>query len=748
MDSIKPFIDAGWHTVPLGGELRRLENGKKTLPEFPHNWREICTKKKNVKPTAIGGAITGRVSGIFAIDCDNAATYQMFRALDPDYDAVLVSIGKGKEAGTIVYKYNAEVPDTFSLANAEGLQLDVYADNGFIYLPTAPNKTKQPWQPEQLNCIREAPASVILLLKQLKKLKERAPAAESKAADTSRMYLAPLLEQFVEHNGKFDSSLFRVLTPKAFRDEPQYRKDGFLHPTNVPEGRGSEYLMRISAMLGYDESVSQDLYVQVMHHINNMFSDPMDADRFDQTVLSPMLDGKSTHDGEVIWRHNPEWEQLRLTFRTKRGTTIDVGIDDMRNVYYCFDMAANDVRSFDRDSELLAYVDAIAYNPMKRPEFKQRLPLIRVHSDPAQPWGFISSGLPNIQAFNVFKRSFELEILHNPTIYAQEYREPTTVINYLKGLVPDDDDRLYLLQFLKCKLSTFRYSPVILYFLGVHGSGKDTLVKLIEKIVGNVARPTVREFLELYNGWLTDTYFVQLDEYGNQLTSAREKDEALGKIKAYTGKREVQIRQMRTDSYQITHNATFIMTANKNPLLLEEGDRRVALMLTPNKLVDQDWFNQDSWDNIMAESKDFCYWLATEVPDIDPLRYMEPPETPAKREVIADSMYASERVAYAMKRSMASYLIKLGERYNAPNFVLGVKRGRVYIEELEELYDELTDYKGDIKALSRALKLHGVIGQQTTRSGSKTTVYSFSWAETTPFEDSTDADADFPELSI
>lgn len=747
MDNTKPFIDAGWYTVPLAGELRRIEDGKKTLPVFPKNWKEVYAKSRNNRATAIGGALTGELSGILAIDCDNQCTWDMFRALDPDYAAVMISVGKGEPAGTLIYKHTKEVPDTFSLANQDGLKLDVYANHGFIYLPTKHNTTKETWLaiPE----IKEAPATVIMLLKQLRALKERKVAGVPKETGNARMYLAPLLTQFVERNGKFDSSLFRVLTPKAFREEPQYKRDGYLHPENVPDGRGSEYLMRVSALLGYDESVSSDLYIQVMHFINDMFAEPMDPDRFDQTILSPMIEGKSTQNGEVIWRHDPQWEELRLTFRTKRGTTIDVGIDDLRNTYYCFDIAADDVRSFERDAELMAYIDAIAYNPMKKAEFKHKMPLVRVSSDPSQPFGFISSGLPNIQAFNLFKRTHELEILHTPEIYMSEYQRPYTILNFFNSFIPNDEDRLYLLQFIKQKLRTFKYSPVVLYFLGVHGSGKDTLVALLERIVDRVARPTVDEFLEVYNGWLADAYFVQLDEYGNQLTSARERDQALGKLKAYTGKREVQIREMRTDSFKFQHNATFIMTANKNPLMLEDGDRRIALFQTPNKLSDQEWFTSDSWDSMMAEIKDFCYYLATEVPDINPLRYMEPPNSMAKRELVANSMYAADRLAYAMKHGMKDYLVKLGEHHGVAAFVTAIKRGRVMSEEIEELYDELTDYKGDPKALHRALRTAGIHAASTTRQGNRAVVYSLSWAEAeaTPFEDSKDDDADFPAIS-
>ena len=85
MKTIKPFIDLKWHTVPLKGELKRLSNGKKTIPKFPENWKAHYKKEFNDKEAELGGALTGEVPGIIAIDCDNTATYEIFKALDPEY---------------------------------------------------------------------------------------------------------------------------------------------------------------------------------------------------------------------------------------------------------------------------------------------------------------------------------------------------------------------------------------------------------------------------------------------------------------------------------------------------------------------------------------------------------------------------------------------------------------------------------------------------------------------------------------
>jgi hypothetical protein len=90
---VKRFINLGWHTVPLQGELIRKDDGTKTLPTFEKNWRKKYQEVRNEKSTKIGGAMTGAVSGILAIDCDNTVTHTLFKSLDPEYTFEFRSVG-------------------------------------------------------------------------------------------------------------------------------------------------------------------------------------------------------------------------------------------------------------------------------------------------------------------------------------------------------------------------------------------------------------------------------------------------------------------------------------------------------------------------------------------------------------------------------------------------------------------------------------------------------------------------------
>lgn len=732
-ETIKPFIDAGWHTVPLTGNLERLPDGTKTVPTFEKDWKAKYHDKRNTKATKLGGVLTGEVSSIVAVDCDNTVTWKLFSALcNLDETLIFKSKGKGdKVCGTLIFSYDEELPKSFQV-NDGVVALDFYNNEGFVYLPTSANKTKEPITDIRLTPMPEAMCVLLSQLKQAQEAKKHTPAVDTRVVSTA-MCLNPLVKQFVDSK-KFLPGLFRIITPKDFRTEPEYIKTGTLHPNNVPEGRGSEYLSKVAAILGADISIDEELFCATMAAINKLWRVPMDSTRLDKTILDPMCSGNASINGVSIWKYDETWQNRRLVCTTKRQSSIEIGFDDRRNIYYVVDIANQHVKSFGVDTVLASYVNAVAFNPPTKKEILNTVPLLNVVSDPSRNFGF-HEGLNDVRDLNTFIRTPELAIFNEPELYKPFYKPPTMTIRFLESLVPNDLMRNYLIKFIKRKLTYFEYSPVILYFLGVHGSGKDTFMEILSTIMGGISKPSVSEFLEVYNGWLLDSYFVQLDEYGNQLTNMRDRDEALGKLKSYTGSPKVNIRIMRTDSYSYMHTATFAMTANKQPLMLEDGDRRIALFDTPNKLVEQDWVNDvvETRNAIMAEIKDFCYYLATEVPMLSPQDYTNPPETKEKHHLIADSMYPAAKIAYILKHKMLDYLKDLSSECTCTKMIEALDRGRVFTTDLEDLYSILTDHNGDMRALNKLVKAAGIGIKPTTVKGVKAYYYDL-WFDS-PFQE-------------
>ncbi|UOF81434.1 viral dsdna helicase [Caudoviricetes sp.] len=728
------FINLGWHTVPLSGQLDRLPSGKKTTPIFPQNWKEIYSKTRNTSPTSLGGVITGSVSNIIAIDCDNTAAYNLVRSLDPTNTFVFKSLGKKDaegnpiEAATFIYQYTDDCPQSYKLHN-DILAIDFLSNSGFAYLPTAANTTKIAWADtaDPLPQPPVMPLSLVTLIQSLKPQKPTAqPAHDSLAYSQPALYLAPQLKTMADSK-KPSYALFKTITPRDFRDMPEYIRQGYLLPDQVPDGRGSEYLSKVSAILGADSSVNETLYASSMQLINNMFSKPMPRAQLDSTIIEPMALGRASIDGVPIWKYNPNWEDNKLIYSSKWGDTLDVFFDSQRELYYCVNNTSLEVKDFSKDEAIVAYLESITRDNIPKKAFKQQIPLVSVISSPTCDYGFHTPPNGRTQ-FNSFTPSYMLSVFKNPKAYAHKYRYPKTIVNFLNTLIPDHMSRNYLLQFLRRKFDKFEYSPAIIYLLGVSGAGKDTLVGIIERMIGptSMARPSADEFLEHYNGWLLDKYFAQLDEYGNQLVRYDQKESALGKLKAYTGKSEVQIRQMRNDGYNYHHSCTFIMTANKNPLFLDADDRRVALFACPNILKDADWVINAGGvgavqQQIVAEHLDFAYMLATEVDNLDLDDYMCPPESADKRTLIASKLNAGDHLVYLLKNCMFRELEETATVHGITNLFDHAADGKIYEDALYELYSEMTDQKGTRRGLTGALRdFHKV---PTTKSGLKSYYY-------------------------
>lgn len=736
METIQPFIDLGWHTVPLKGELKRHADGTKTIPQFEKNWKNKYQQAYNTAGSQLGGAITGDISGIIAIDCDSQATYNMFKTLDPEYDFHFISYGKPKGGGTIIYKYPANITlPSFSIQD-ELTNLDFYSDNGFVYLPTDANETKKAWQAETLKDLpklKQMPASVLMLLQVLHKqyaISKSGSVDTTKVATANYSYLAPQIELFIAKE-QFTPQLFKILTPKDFRDLEQYIRVGYLHPENVPEGRGSEYLSKVSAILGADASISKELYTKALQLINSMWPEPMAHTRLKATIIDPMLNGQAQINGEPLWRYDEHWADQGVMYTTKTGDAVECFYDDIRMILYLINNSTGRAVPFYKEAELLSHIGITAVNAPPRKEVLRLLPLVQTVTRPNLPFGYIETE-HNTKEFNLFRQTPALAVLANPEKYAELYKTPTVTLKFLEAFVPDIGMREYLLKFLRHKFTTFKYTPVVLYFLGVHGSGKDTLVKLLETILGgsHIAKPTAKEFLEHYNSWMLDKYFVHLDEYGNQLVRVAEKQEALGKIKAYSGKEEIQIRQMRTDGYNYKHSSTFIMTANNNPLLIEDGDRRVALFDTPNKLIEQNWIElyggiQTVIDTIMSEANDFCYYLATEVPEITASEYTLPPATKEKHHLILDKLTAGPKLAYMIKHDLIEALEDTAEDHGMTEEIFeGSNQGRIYEDSLLALYLSMTNHAGTQSQLTAVFRANEVEKVPTTREGKKAYYYS------------------------
>ena len=696
--------------MPLGGVLKRLPDKKKTIPEFERGWREKYQKIRNGRESALGGVITGEISGIVAIDCDNAETWDIFAKLDSSNKFLFMS--RGKDAGTLIYEYDKLFSHSFSI-HRNGLSLDFYSSNGFVYLPTEKNKTKITLG-EPLPPILKLPENTKTLLTHLY-VTSQSPLSPKKESNQTGI-LHPLIQHFIEGNGKYLPGLFKVITPQKYRNHPDYLRNGHLRPDSIEDGEGSNYLSRVSAVLGADASIDVEMYIASMSMINSLFSNPMDEDRLDKTILSRMIEGKAKIGGEVVWKYNENWKKNRTIFRTKDESTIECVYDDNMQSYYVVDVSKENYKSFRKPNDLTQFLQVTTKYNKTTKELVHSLPLVDTIVQPNKDFGFHDTE-SNKRDLNIFSSTPALKIFYNPQSYKNLYKKPHTILQFLESLVPDKEMHDYLLRFLKTKLLTLEYSPVVLYFLGVPGSGKGLFVRIIEKMFGLVPAPSVAEFLDKFNKWVVGAYFVELDEYGDSATSMKDRKELLGKLQSLTGKQKVDVREMHMNSYRYEHNITFIMTSNKNPLILLDDDRRIALFNTPNILAAQEWVIDidKTFHEIIDEVNDFCFYLATEVVPLPLNEYVSPPALHGKFELIAESMPAASMIAYCLKNKNIDYLVRELEDYGFADSAQFLEQGSIYFSQLEEFYMEMTENRGNRRALLRTIRERGNVTM--TRSG-------------------------------
>lgn len=718
-------IKAGWWTVPLKGELKRLPNGKKTVPFFETGWKKKYSEQFNEEITDIACVLTGMKSNILAIDCDNQVTYDLFKSLDPNNFCHFVSKGKPEGGGTILYKYNSAV-GTFRLVT-DHIKLDFFADDGCVYLPTEANETKESWEGiTELPEIPEMPDIVLATLSTFKsKVLDNTLAKTSVIKTSISNRLAPLLVSFVDKK-EYDPALFRILTPYSFRDLPLYISQGHLHPKDVPAGRGSEYLSKISAILGSDISVNMELYTKAIMLINSLKATPKDKHELMATIINPMLEERATIDGQVIWQYDEHWEKMGFIATSINGDYLESFFDDVKGIYYLVNYSVPYIRAYGEKRGLINTMRAMLGRAISEQQYDSVKRIIRTTLNPALEFGHLNG----TDRYNLFRQTQELAILNNPASYATSYVRPNTIIKYFESLIPDDTMRMFVLSFIKTKLSTFKYSPIILYLIGKPGSGKDTMVNIIRKIIGDeyVAKPDTKVFLEQYNGWMLDKFFVHLDEYGNKLNRASDKQEVLGKLKAYTGSEEMQVRAMRSDGFNYKHRITFIISANTNPLPVEMDDRRVAFIKTPNKLETQDWVKLQGGisavqDRIKEEIKDFCYYLGTDIPLLKFDDYVIAPVNEDKERLMLDSLPAAEQMSYYFQHNQFDTIRELAEEYAISNIDMSWERNRFESEKVEELYLAMTDGAGATRTIIRSLKNAGIQRSHSTRLGQNTFYY-------------------------
>jgi putative DNA primase/helicase len=178
-----------------------------------------------------------------------------------------------------------------------------------------------------------------------------------------------------------------------------------------------------------------------------------------------------------------------------------------------------------------------------------------------------------------------------------------------------------------------------LVFHGPQGTGKNLFFDVIRGIYGKYGVMVGQtELEEKYNGWLSAKLLV----IGNEVVSRQELYHNKNRLKWIITEENIPIRTMNTDTRWEANHANLVFLSNeRQPLVLEIGDRRYLVVYTPTPE------NSTLYDRVRAflandgAAKFFHFLLQYPLGDFH--EHTKPPMTEAKEELIGLSMKPAER---------------------------------------------------------------------------------------------------------
>jgi hypothetical protein len=174
--------------------------------------------------------------------------------------------------------------------------------------------------------------------------------------------------------------------------------------------------------------------------------------------------------------------------------------------------------------------------------------------------------------FNLW-RPFAMELLTKP--YTHKKIELEFILNHIKILCNHDENVYdYFIKWIAQMIQYPHIKTIMPTFISGEGSGKGTLFKLFEKMLGGekvfeTTNPG-RDVWGDFNGMMCNCFLVNLNELSKKDTL-----EAEGKIKGLITDNTLAINQKGIPQYKIKSYHRFITTTNKEePINSTNGDRR------------------------------------------------------------------------------------------------------------------------------------------------------------------------------
>lgn len=608
-----------FHTVPLdGSEMVRDAEGKKVGVSFPKGgWTQYVTNK-NTKNTPVLAAIA--LNHFIGLDFDTDESFNLALQIDANCAYVAKSDYKG---GHLLYRCLDDLGQPYTkLTNSKvpGL-LDIQMNNSLIYLATPGNKTKT-LLTEPIKHLSDLTMMPIAMQMYVENLMLRyqnenivfqtSNNAFHIAEDSTLGYLL----KDIKPDSPYNVEIFKVLTPKKYRPNK-------LHPNDIPDGEGTDYLQAIRTRLALDISISESVMRNTMHYVNNQWDSQMPASRIESDCSYQIQ--KATIDGNKAWVYNEDWDKQGLIIKDRYLSAIEFMFESSTSRFIEFNRTTKDIIVHSNLTNAKNSLVSKKKTNLATNDMITKAVEVDIISDPTLPSFFIKGIQPYKPQFNMFVPAIGTQILRHPDLVTNP-RYPTHTLKFLENLIPNQNRRDWIMKFIKYKHQTYNYSPLYIVFAGVGGAGKGVFINEILSFfagLGRIQDIDIDKLQNNFNSWKASTDYAHLDEAGEGM-SKKESALLVAELKKLTGSPTVSIQFKGKDisgKDTVRHYITPILNTNMTVKVitdLPKNDRRFVFIKCPNKMAKISNSNDAMYVQLIKdELPHFAHYLATQVDDID-----------------------------------------------------------------------------------------------------------------------------------
>lgn len=644
LKDIQLYIDSGWRTIPYDS-ISYNEEGKKVAspPIAWAKYRDVL----NTEASPAGALICGDV---LVVDCDteDAARLIIKEAqwegisttsdlLNDDVDEQIGLIVKTKRGYHFYFTGDSDIVD------CKGPKIDVQAtDKKLVYLATEASEGKKIIA---CNKLYDEGKQVIRLHPVTDKLKKYLislrDSREEQAAKKAVRYTGGVPLVKIDRGS---NQFYKRLTPKSFRTDADYRqkidKQGYLHPDDVKDGDGNDYLVSVAGILASDPTVDINSFWDIMEFINDQWTNPLGDDELNRKVVAYTED---KYEG-CPFNYDEDWEKAQYSFEDVDGRPITLVYDTASSRYLVAELDTGNIY-IKNSSDISTYYANRTGLKISAANLATMLPGVRTVFEPKKPFGLFDT-----KEFNTYTHNEYLAILNDEGAYSQEEIEDSKkclTLKFFKHLFGEQTP--YWLSFLRRKLTTFEYSSTTFCLFDIEGgAGKGALESFLACFVDSkrVTSWKYDSFKAKFTSDIEGKFFVFLNEYPDDY---KERKANTDRIKDLTGSPISKIERKGQDPYDAPNHITYMITSNRVSIEVREGDRRFCIA-NCDKKFDKIFGGRNYFERMTSagELRRLAIYLKYNVSNLDDLAYMQPPSSVAKEVFQEDNETTIDGIVKAM----------------------------------------------------------------------------------------------------